>query len=95
MRHINQPLPAHPRIAIRLINIIVKILETALNSAELADLTSMNTISSVQTAPPFPRIATAAYGNTRLAETSAFSMRLGKLGKTGFLRGKAQLVPWS
>ena len=38
---------------------------------------AMNIISSVQTAPPFPRIA---YGNTRLAEMLALSMRLEKVG---------------
>jgi hypothetical protein len=57
--------------------------ETAMSSAELADVTAMKTIKRVQTAPPPPSSATAAYGKTRPAETSAADMRRGKVGKAG------------
>jgi hypothetical protein len=38
----------------------VKMEDTAMSSAELADVTAMKTIRSVHTAPPDPRRATAA-----------------------------------
>jgi hypothetical protein len=62
----------------------VKIDETAMSSAELAEVTAMKTIRSTATAPPPPRSATAAYGTTRPADTSAGSMRFGKVGNAGF-----------
>jgi len=61
----------------------VKILLTAMYSAELADVTAMKINRSVATAPPFPRRATAALGRTKPAVTSASGIRDGKVGKTG------------
>jgi len=57
--------------------------ETAMSSAELAEVTAMKTIKSTATAPPLPRSATAAYGTTRPADTSAESMRFGNVGNAG------------
>lgn len=57
--------------------------DTAINSAELADVTAMKTMSKTATAPPCPRSATAAYGTTSPAETSASSIRWGNVGNAG------------
>lgn len=59
--------------------------ETAISSADEADVTAMKTIKSVHTAPPGPSKATAAYGSTRPADTSASGMRSGYVGKAGLL----------
>lgn len=56
-----------------------------MNSAEDADVTAMKTKSSVATAPPFPSIATAAFGRTSPALTSASAIRSGYDGNTGLL----------
>ncbi len=61
----------------------MKIDETAISSADEAEVTAMKTMRRVQTAPPDPRRATAAYGSTRPAETSALDMRSGYVGKAG------------
>ncbi len=63
----------------------MKILLTAIYSAELADVTAMNTSSREATAPPFPSKATAASGRTRPAVTSPSGMREGKVGNTGLV----------
>lgn len=55
----------------------MKIEETAMSCAEKADVTAMKTINRVATAPPLPSNATAAYGTTRPADTSAGAMRFG------------------
>jgi hypothetical protein len=47
-------------------------------------VTAINTINRVQTAPPEPRRATAAYGRTRPAETSVSDIRKGYVGNAGF-----------
>jgi hypothetical protein len=62
----------------------VKIELTAIYSLLLALVTAIKTINKVQTAPPEPRRATAAYGRTRPAETSASGIRLGNVGNAGF-----------
>ena len=51
--------------------------ETAMNSADEADVTAMKTKSSVAAAPPCPSKATAALGRTRPAVTSASGIRFG------------------
>lgn len=50
---------------------------------ELALVTAINTMRRVATAPPEPKRATAAYGRTRPAETSASGIRLGYVGNAG------------
>ena len=62
----------------------MKILLTAIYSAELADVTAIKMRSKVAAAPPLPSNATAALGRTRPAVTSASGMRDGKVGKAGF-----------
>ena len=57
--------------------------ETAINSADEAEVTAIKTRSRVAAAPPDPSMATAALGRTRPAVTSAGSIRLGKVGKLG------------
>ena len=54
-----------------------------MNSAEDAEVTAINIKSSVAAAPPLPSIATAAFGRTRPAVTSASAIRRGYVGKTG------------
>jgi len=61
----------------------VKIELTAMYSLLLALVTAIKTINKVQTAPPEPRRATAAYGRTSPAETSASDIRLGNVGNAG------------
>ncbi len=55
----------------------VKIDETAISSADIAEVTAMKIISKLAPAPPFPSIATAALGSTRPAETCAAGRRWG------------------
>ena len=62
----------------------MKILLTAIYSDELAEVTAMKIKSKVAAAPPFPRRATAASGNTKPAVTSALAILWGKDGKMGF-----------
>ena len=54
-----------------------------MNSAEDAEVTAMKTNNSVAAAPPFPSNATAAFGRTRPAVTSAADIRFGYEGNTG------------
>lgn len=61
----------------------VKILLTAMYSAELAEVTAIKMSSNVAAAPPFPSSATAALGRTRPAVTSASGIRDGQVGKAG------------
>lgn len=69
----------------------VKIELTAMYSDDDALVTAMKTISRVQTAPPEPRRATAAYGRTSPADTSASDIRFGNVGNTGLLsRARAE-----
>ena len=51
--------------------------DTAMNSAEEAEVTAMKIRSRVAAAPPFPSSATAAFGRTRPAVTSASAIRRG------------------
>jgi len=71
----------------------VKILDTAISSAELADVTAMKINRSVHTAPPFPRRTTAALGSTKPALTSASGMRSGKEGNDGWPSSARQASP--
>ena len=64
-----------------------------MNSAEDAEVTAIKTKSSVATAPPFPSIATAAFGRTRPAFTSASDIRFGNEGKTGLLSNARAASP--
>lgn len=61
----------------------MKILLTAIYSAELAEVTAMKINNKVAAAPPLPRRATAASGNTKPALTSALAILDGYDGKTG------------
>ena len=45
------------------------------------------------TAPPEPNIATAAFGSTRPAVTSASGIRLGYVGHTGFVSSASAARP--
>ena len=71
----------------------VQIEETAISSAEEADVTAMKTKRKVAPAPPFPNRATAAFGRTRPAVTSAFGMRCGYVGKIGLLSRASAASP--
>lgn len=62
----------------------MNILLTAMNSAELADVTAMKINISVAAAPPLPSNATAEFGSTSPAVTSASGIRLGYVGQAGF-----------
>ena len=68
-------------------------METAINSADIAEVTAMNTIKIAAAAPPVPIIATAAVGRTRPAETSAGSILFGYVGKTGLPSRASALRP--
>jgi hypothetical protein len=50
---------------------------TAISWLEVALVTAMKTMRSVATAPPLPKRATAAYGSTKPALTSASAIRSG------------------
>jgi len=45
--------------------------DTAMSSADMAEVTAMKTSKRVAVAPPLPRRATAALGSTSPADTSA------------------------
>lgn len=59
----------------------MKIVETAINSADIAEVTAINTNNNEQTAPPFPNNATAAFGNTKPALTCSGVNLLGYVGQ--------------
>lgn len=64
---------------------------TAMYSAELAEVTAMKTSSNDAAAPPLPRRATAASGNTNPAVTSASDILIGKVGNAGLVsRARAE-----
>ena len=63
----------------------VQIDDTAISSADDADVTAMKISRKVAPAPPLPNKAIAAYGSTSPAVTSAFGMRFGYVGNIGFL----------
>jgi hypothetical protein len=56
----------------------VTIDDTAMSSADIADVTAMKTRRNDAPAHPLPRSATAAFGSTRPADTSASDIRTGK-----------------
>lgn len=64
---------------------------TAIYSAEEALVTAMKMSSNVAAAPPLPSKATAAFGRTRPAVTSASGILDGKVGKAGLVsRARAE-----
>lgn len=68
-------------------------MDTAISSADEADVTAMKTISRVQTAPPWPSRAIAAFGRTSPALTWASDIRFGYVGKTGLASRAKALNP--
>ena len=48
-----------------------------MSSADMADVTAMKIMRRLAPAPPFPSMATAAFGRTRPAETCSTDRRLG------------------
>jgi len=57
--------------------------DTAMSSAEAADVTAKKTRIRIATAPDSPRRHTAALGATSPAETSAVAILFGYVGKSG------------
>lgn len=57
--------------------------DTAMSSAEAADVTAKKTRMRIATAPDSPRRHTAALGATSPAETSAAAILYGEEGKSG------------
>src|SRR5256885_4244060 len=69
----------------------VQIEDTAISSADEAEVTAMKTNRRVAPAPPLPNKATAAFGSTSPAVTSESGMRFGYVGKMGlFSRASAE-----
>jgi hypothetical protein len=56
-------------------------------------VTAIKTINSVHNAPPLPSRATAAFGNTSPAVTSASDILFGYVGKDGFPSRARALSP--
>lgn len=71
----------------------MKILETAISSAEVAEVTAIKIKTNVQAAPPFPRSATAAFGSTNPASTSISDILAGKPGNAGLVSSAKQASP--
>jgi hypothetical protein len=59
--------------------------ETAMSSAEQAEVAAMKTMRRIAIAPPLPMIVAAAAGATRPAETCWALRAYGYVGKAGFV----------